>query len=104
MELRWDPVKNRANIRKHGFDFADAEEMFAGFLMAVPDTREHYGEDRWFGIGLIRGTVAVVAFAERDEDVRIISLRKANRYERTQYEKALAHAMEQGQFDEGQGD
>ncbi len=42
----WDEAKNRANIRKHGFDFAEAEEMFRGFLLARPDRREDDGEQR----------------------------------------------------------
>jgi uncharacterized protein len=46
MKFEWDETKNRANIRKHGLDFADAEEMFHGALLAYPDTREDYGEDR----------------------------------------------------------
>jgi uncharacterized DUF497 family protein len=28
MDFEWDEAKNRSNIRKHGLDFADAEEMF----------------------------------------------------------------------------
>ena len=76
-------LRNRTNIRKHGFDFADAEEMFKGVLLAYPDTREQYGEDRWIAIGMIRGQGAVLVFAERDpRTIRIISLRKATSYER----------------------
>ena len=30
-------------------DFADASEVF-GLLLARPDTREEYGEERWVGI------------------------------------------------------
>ena len=47
----WDEAKNRANIRKHGLDFVDAEEIFRGVLDVDPDTREEYGEKRWTGIG-----------------------------------------------------
>ena len=55
MRFEWDEAKNRANIRKHGFDFAEAEEMFRGVLLVRPDTREDYGEERWLGIGMLRG-------------------------------------------------
>ena len=93
--FEWDEAKNRSNIGKHGFDLADAEEMFAGVLFARPDTREDYGEDRWVGIGMIRGRLAVVAFAERDPDtIRIISLRKASQNERRQYAKAIEYELE----------
>jgi uncharacterized DUF497 family protein len=35
--FEWDEAKNRLNIRKHGFDFAEAEEMFRGFFLVRPD-------------------------------------------------------------------
>jgi uncharacterized protein len=60
-EIEWDEAKNHTNIRKHGFDFADAEAVFAGILLVQPDIAEDYGEDRWIGLGIIReATVAVV--------------------------------------------
>jgi len=40
MTFEWDEDKNRANMRKHGLDFAEAEEMFRGVLVAEPDMRE----------------------------------------------------------------
>ena len=95
MKFEWDEGKNRANIRKHGFDFADAEEMFRGVLVVGPDTREDYGEKRWVGLGMIRERVAHVVFAERDlETIRIISLRKATSREQKEYEKAIADRLE----------
>jgi uncharacterized DUF497 family protein len=95
MILEWDEVKNRANIRKHGLDFADAEEIFRGVLVADPDTREDYGERRWIGLGLIRGRTTHVVFAEREPDtIRVISLRKATRRENKQYEKAIQDRLE----------
>jgi uncharacterized DUF497 family protein len=47
MIFEWDERKNRANIRKHGLDFANAEQLFRDLLVADPDTREDYGEKRW---------------------------------------------------------
>jgi uncharacterized DUF497 family protein len=97
MTFEWSEAKNRANIRKHGFDFADAEEMFRGFLLVRPDAREDYGEERWIGIGTIRGRVAFAAFAEPSPDtVRIISLRKADHEERKECEKAFQDGLEAG--------
>jgi uncharacterized protein len=70
--FKWDESKNQQNIRKHGFDFVDAEEMFRGLLLFWPDVREDYGESRWVGIGTIRGRTAVVVSTEREpETVRI---------------------------------
>jgi uncharacterized protein len=94
MRFQWDPKKNRDNVRKHGLDFADAPEVFEGPLLARPDTREDYGEERWLGIGRIGGRVVAVVFATIGADtIRIISLRKANGHERAQYEKAVADEL-----------
>jgi hypothetical protein len=90
MKLEWDERKNRANIRKHGFDFADAEQFFAGPALFRPDIRQEYGEERWQGIGRVGGRVAVVVFVDYgSENFRILSLRKANRRERADYEKEV---------------
>jgi hypothetical protein len=90
MNFEWHEAKNRANIRKHGFDFAEAEDMFRGVLVGEADTREDYGEKRWRGIGIIRGRMAVVIFTEpTPQTLRIISLRKAHHEERGDYEKAI---------------
>jgi uncharacterized DUF497 family protein len=96
MKLEWDEAKNKVNIKKHGFHFAEAEEMFRSFLLVRPDTREDYGEERWIGIGMIQGRVALVAFVARppQDTIRIISLRKADHEERKEYEKAIQDGLE----------
>jgi len=95
MKLEWDEAKNRTNVRKHGFNFAEAEEMFRGSLLVRPDTREDYDEKRWIGIGMIQSRVAFVAFVELPDDaIRILSLRKANHEERKEYEKAIQNGLE----------
>jgi uncharacterized DUF497 family protein len=97
MTFEWDELKNRANIRMHGIDFADAEEMFRGVLVVDPDTREDYGEKRWVGLGMIGGRTAYVVFTERGPDtIRIISLRKASRRESEQYQKAIQDRLGAG--------
>ena len=90
VRFEWDENKNKENIRKYGFDFADAWEIFQGPLITAPDTRADYEEDRWTGLGNLRGRVVVVVFTERGEDtIRLISLRKALKHERRAYEKAI---------------
>jgi uncharacterized protein len=96
LKFEWDEQKHQVNLRKHGFDLRDAVPMFDGPMLAQADTCEDYGENRWIGIGITHGRVAVVAFAERDEDcIRIISLRKANRHERKLFEEAIANELEE---------
>jgi uncharacterized protein len=94
MIFEWDKAKNRTNIRKHGFDFAEAEVMFRGFLLVRPDTREDYGEERWIGIGMIQNRCALAAFAEPSPGtIRIISLRRADHEERKEYEEAVQNGL-----------
>lgn len=93
MRFEWDERKNEENIRKHGLDLGDAEEVFDSPMLVRLDDRRDYGEDRWSGIGVAQGRTVVVVFTERDdgETIRIISLRKALTYERNDYEKSLSH-------------
>jgi uncharacterized protein len=91
--FEWDERKNKENIRKHGFDFQDAHEIFDSPLLVRLDTRKEYGEDRWKATGMLRGRFVVLAFTERNEGtvVRIISLRKALRQERKAYEDKISY-------------
>ncbi len=90
MQFEWDEAKNLENIRKHEIDFADVFPMFDSPMLIEPDDRFDYGEDRWFGIGFLGNGVAVVVWTERQGDViRIISARRANRYERQRFKKYL---------------
>jgi len=73
MNFEWDAAKNRANKRKHGFDFADAEELFSSVLLVSPDTREDYAEKRWAGLGVIGGRIVKVVFVELGHDAIRIS-------------------------------
>jgi uncharacterized DUF497 family protein len=100
MLFEWDEAKNKLNIRKHGFDLADASELFTGsapFLVNLDASRDH-GEDRWKGIGMLQGVVVVVVvFTERDKDaIRIISLRKANSREKKTYEEEIKNRLGAG--------
>ena len=95
MRFEWDEAKRRANIRKHGLDFADVVELFSRPMLVAPDTREDYGETRWLGLGWIGGRLTQVVFAEKEPDVvRIISLRKATRRERKNFEEAIHDGLE----------
>ena len=92
MQFEWDEAKNLENIRKRQIDFADVPEMFESAMLIELDDRIDYGEDRWVGIGFLQNSVAVVVWTERQGDViRIISARKANRYERKRFEQYLMY-------------
>lgn len=47
MVYEWDKAKNRSNFAKHGLDFRDAEQVFAGPCVTFEDGRFNYGEERF---------------------------------------------------------
>ena len=96
MEFEWDEVKRKENLRKHSLDFLDAPTLFSGPMLALLDTREDYGEDRWISIGILESICVVVAFTERSdgEVIRLISMRKALNHERKAFEKTLKDRLE----------
>ena len=77
----WDETKRKSNLAKHGIDFRDAAAIFDGPLVTVEDTREDYGESRYVALGLLEGVVVSLVYAERNDQVRLISIRKALKHE-----------------------
>lgn len=83
----WDEAKERANIAKHGLAFGEVTEAFSGRMLGRRDVRFDYGEDRWVGVGVIRGAVVVaIVHTDRKGVTRLISARRASRRERHEFE------------------
>jgi uncharacterized protein len=87
----WDETKRRANLKKHGIDFVDAEKIFSGVTLTAEDTREAYGERRFLTLGLLDDQVVSVTHTERGNDIRIISIRKATKHETRYYFSQIAN-------------
>lgn len=86
----WNETKNRANISKHGLSFEDANIVFSGPCVTFEDTRHDYDEKRFITLGPLAGRVVVIAHTSRDENTRVISMRKANiREQEIYYQKRL---------------
>ncbi len=85
MKFEWDERKRQINIKKHGVDFVDADEFFNGYTVTMEDNRFQYSEQRFITLGIIQGRVAVIAHTERKDRIRIISMRKATKYEQKIY-------------------
>ena len=77
----WDEKKRRLNLAKHGIDFHDAEMIFDGPLVTVEDPREDDREPRYVAPGLLVDVVVSLTYRERGDRIRIISIRKALKYE-----------------------
>ena len=90
MRYAFDPKKRAANLKKHGFDFKDASQVIeSDRVVTFEDRRFDYGEQRFVTLGMLRGVVVVIATAETDEEIRVISMRKAHRNEQEIYYRNL---------------
>jgi hypothetical protein len=88
MSPEFDPAKNAANVRKHGVSLAEGDGVLLDSLALTVEDPMSEGERRWQTIGMNSlGEVRVVVWAYRGEDVRIISVRKAEPTERRTYEE-----------------
>ncbi len=85
MKIEYDPNKNRRNITKHGISFDLAERFEWDTALIWEDTRYNYGETRFCALGYIEIRMYYLVFTYRDDTVRVISLRKANKREIKHY-------------------
>lgn len=83
----WDPVKESANIHKHGVDFATAAKVLKDVRRKIyTDAMHSAQEERFFCIGKVENRILTVRFTYRGGLIRIIGAgywRKGIRY----YEK-----------------
>ena len=86
----WDEKKNRINRRKHGISFETVARVFEDpNVVSYPD-RMVDEEDRWHTIGSAGGIAIVLVVhtskeQHGEEEIRIISARKASPRERALY-------------------
>lgn len=90
MRYTHDPKKRAVNLKKHRYDFEDAPLLIeSGQTVTFEDRRYNYDEQRFITLGVLREEVVVVATAETDDEIRVISMRKAERNEQEIYYKNL---------------
>lgn len=87
-------IKNVDNQIKHDVSFEMAATIWElpELILDVPDNRKAYVEDRWIAMGQLphdRRLVILIAYCDRDENIRIISARFAEGDEESTYRKAL---------------
>ena len=88
--FEWDDQKAASNLQKHGVSFDEAVSVFAdGLALTFADTDPFHSEDRSRTYGISNtGRLLVVVHTERRNNVRIISARKATRYEKGIYDQS----------------
>ena len=75
MTNSWDDAKRLKTLEERGLDFAEAELVFAGRTMTLPDERRDYGEPRFITAGWLHMRFVVLVWTPRDTGRRIISMR-----------------------------
>lgn len=80
--FEWDPAKAESNLRKHGVTFENSRPVFTdpNAIDRLDETPDH-DEERSIIIGMAKGRLLAVVYTERDERVRIISARMADKRE-----------------------
>ena len=87
MDFEWDDVKSELCFRDRGFDFAYAAQAFFDPTRIIhADNRHSYGEDRYQLMGQIDSRLFMPVYTQRRGVTRIISARKANQREVSNYE------------------
>jgi hypothetical protein len=85
MLFTWSERKRSINLREHHLDFIDAPRVFEGVTFTYEDDRFPYGEQRFVTLGLLAGVPVSIVHTESDDEIRIISFRKATRREAQLY-------------------
>ena len=85
MQIEFDPAKDASNQEKHGLSLALAEQLDWDASLVWIDNRYEYGELRMIALAPDTGILYYVAFVDRGDARRIISLRRANRREVKHY-------------------
>ena len=89
MRIEFDPAKDEANQAKHGVSLALASELDWEAALVWFDARFEYAELRMIALAPKSESLYYVAFVDRYQARRIISLRRANRREVKHYVQSL---------------
>lgn len=87
MRINFDPAKDRLNRARHGLSLAFARKLIWDEALVWVDARYEYDELRMIGLVPEGNALYYVAFVDRGEIRRVISLRYAERKEIEHYAK-----------------
>ena len=93
MEFEWDPRKALRNLYKHEVSCEEAARVFLDPNRIETFDEGDHGEDRWRTVGLVAPALLAVVYTVRGKDgdvIRLISARRADSHEKTQYREVQA--------------
>ena len=89
LKFEWDELKESKNQKKHNISFEEATTVFNdSFGRLIPDPEHSESEERYILMGMSsKFKLLLVCHCELNlNTIRIISARKAEKFERKQYE------------------
>ena len=81
IKFTWRESKRTSNLKKHGFDFGDAEQVFSGPTFTVEDKGDYHGEQRFITTGFLGADIVTICHTETDDEIHVIAMRKAESHE-----------------------
>jgi uncharacterized DUF497 family protein len=85
VDIEFDPEKDAANIAKHGVSLALAADLDWDAALVRVDNRFAYNEVRMIALAPDTNELFQVAFVDKGDVLRVISLRHADNRERRYY-------------------
>jgi uncharacterized protein len=89
MHFAWDPNKAKINAQKHGIAFEEAVTVFSDPLALIVMDDNYCDRTLLIGESGKRRILLVVFIEIEDQDIRLISARRATAHERKQYEEGI---------------
>jgi hypothetical protein len=90
MLVTWDDRKNEANFKKHGVWFEEAQTVVLNPLTLI-SANDHSSGHRieYLGYSHDSRLLYVVTIEKTEDEIRIVSARKATANERAKYEEGI---------------
>lgn len=90
MRIEFDPKKNEINLRKHGVSLAEGDGVLNDPFALTMENGLSRSEQRFVTVGMNTfGSLMVVVWAPRHDNIRLISVRRAEPKERRIYEERI---------------
>lgn len=93
MKISFDAAKRAAVLETRGVDMRDAVKVFAGRTATWPDDRFDYGEARQLTAGFLVDRVVLIAWTQRGETRRVISMRYCHAKEVRKFRRRFPEAF-----------
>jgi uncharacterized DUF497 family protein len=88
MDIYFDADKDEVNRFKHGLSLAFGRRVFDDpSHQILPSFRPIDGEDRYKAVGIVEDKLYTAVHVLREEQIRMISVRRSNDSERRDYDR-----------------